>query len=356
MAFNYDEYKQLNYLEGTGNQVILDNKKGDSTGSSKTLNIEFQLTQIPSSNQCIFGHLIKSENYPLVFALYINDMNNFEFYIADSKINASIDLGVLCDLQRHKFSLSFDDSSYYEEAIIEFDEKKFTEQHHGSYSFDSMKGSIGIFASDAINNTNENDIVIGLVPINMKLYSYSNSFNLTNLVPAQRKSDNVIGVYDITKNEFYTNSGNEEFTYGKIITTSDKLQYLMETKNQIKNVLMNKGITISNKTTFREYPELINNNLGILINNASGLFRNFSNMTTTMFNKFEFIDYIKCGSASYMFANCSELTEINTSNIKNLKPTVLNYMFQNCTSLTDLCKIDCSKTYNPRYNNWCITN
>lgn len=356
MIFNYDDYEQLDYIEGTGNQFLLDTKKKAETMSNKYLNIEFQLTQIPSSNQCIFGHLIKSENYPLVFALYINDMNNFEFYIADSKFNVSIDLDVPCDLQRHKFSLSFDDSSYYEKAIIEFDEKIFKKDHSGSYYFGSMYGTIGIFSSDAINNTDENDIVIGLVPISMKLYSYSNSYNLTDLVPAQRKTDNNIGVYDTYKNEFYINSGNGEFTYGKIITTSDKLQYLMETKNQIKNVLMNKGITISNKTTFREYPELINNNLGILINNASGLFRNFSNMTTTMFNKFEFIDYIKCNSALYMFTNCSKLTKINTSNIKNLKPTVLNYMFQNCTSLTDLCKIDCSKTYNPRYNNWCITN
>ncbi len=42
-------------------------------------------------------------------------------------------------------------------------------------------------------------------------------------------------------------------------TTNDKLTYMLETKNQIKNALINKGSTITDNTPFREYPVLIEN-------------------------------------------------------------------------------------------------
>lgn len=45
-------------------------------------------------------------------------------------------------------------------------------------------------------------------------------------------------------------------------TISDKLQYLLETKELIKQALINKGFSISDTDSFRSYVDMINQ-LGI---------------------------------------------------------------------------------------------
>ena len=40
-------------------------------------------------------------------------------------------------------------------------------------------------------------------------------------------------------------------------TTADKLTYLVETKDLIKQAIISKGIDVSDKLTFREYSDLI---------------------------------------------------------------------------------------------------
>jgi hypothetical protein len=44
-------------------------------------------------------------------------------------------------------------------------------------------------------------------------------------------------------------------------TVADKLNYLNETKKEIKNVLTNKGIIVNDSDTFRSYPDKIANSL-----------------------------------------------------------------------------------------------
>lgn len=41
------------------------------------------------------------------------------------------------------------------------------------------------------------------------------------------------------------------------MSTSDKLEYLIETKNQIKEAIVNKGVTVTDEDDFRSYAEKI---------------------------------------------------------------------------------------------------
>lgn len=57
----------------------------------------------------------------------------------------------------------------------------------------------------------------------MKMYSFNIYISGTlsyELIPAQRKSDDVVGMYDLTHNIFYTNSGTGSFTAGPVIVTA----------------------------------------------------------------------------------------------------------------------------------------
>lgn len=47
----------------------------------------------------------------------------------------------------------------------------------------------------------------------IKIYNAS-SMLIGNFIPCYRKSDNVIGMYDLVGNKFYTNQGSGAFTKG----------------------------------------------------------------------------------------------------------------------------------------------
>ena len=49
---------------------------------------------------------------------------------------------------------------------------------------------------------------------------YVNNVLVRNFVPAKRKSDNVLGLYDLVNNAFYTNAGTGTFTAGHIVDVS----------------------------------------------------------------------------------------------------------------------------------------
>lgn len=143
------------------------------------------------------------------------------------------------------------------------------------------------------------------------------------------------------------------------MSTSDKLNYLLETKNEIKSALINKGVEVADTDTFRSCAKKIDNNLGLLISSSNELFSNFSTMTNAQLNNFSFIDYRHCGNTKSMFYNCESLTKIEAKNLKNLKPKYAIEMFSGCKNLTDLCEFDGSLIYNVRdmfYNCINLTN
>lgn len=82
---------------------------------------------------------------------------------------------------------------------------------HPSKTF-TCQNTLSIFA---LNNNGS----IMTAPSAIKMYYfiiYENDVLVYNLIPAKRKSDDVLGMYDIIGNQFYTNQGTGTFTYGSI--------------------------------------------------------------------------------------------------------------------------------------------
>lgn len=60
---------------------------------------------------------------------------------------------------------------------------------------------------------------------------YDNGTLVRNFIPCYRKSDNVVGLYDIVNNQFYTNAGTGTFTYGNEIQPTRDLLFSGVVKN-----------------------------------------------------------------------------------------------------------------------------
>lgn len=83
-------------------------------------------------------------------------------------------------------------------------------------------GDFYIFACR--NNNNE----LRVYGSKLRLYSFrihENNFDKRNFLPAKRKSDNVIGLFDIITQTFYTNAGSGAFSGGGIITNRNASIY-----------------------------------------------------------------------------------------------------------------------------------
>jgi hypothetical protein len=52
---------------------------------------------------------------------------------------------------------------------------------------------------------------------------WENGNLIKSLIPARRISDNILGLYDIINNQFYTNAGSGEFIAGPTLTTDRAL-------------------------------------------------------------------------------------------------------------------------------------
>lgn len=127
------------------------------------------------------------------------------------------------------------------------------------------------------------------------------------------------------------------------MTIKQKINQIKEIKEAIKLAIRNKGQTISDTDTFSSYASKIDN-----IQNASGNIEDYfeTTLSTTSpayiasrcLKKFPFnlIDTSNITSMSNLFSNCTNLTDIDLSNINTSKTNNMAYMFYYCSSLTNI--------------------
>lgn len=187
-----DEYQKVEYIESTNTQYI----NTEVIGTEKTrIEIDFQLTGATTS-QGLFGYRESASSNNNQFAFLSSGSSAFGFFL---HTKPAVYLGKNIDNERH--TISADSNEYY---------------------FDN--NLISSFTSIPSFQTGNNLLLMAMYlgtalrRTYCKLYScklYDDSSLIRDFVPCYRKTDNVIGLYDMANDKFYTNAGSGTFRKGE---------------------------------------------------------------------------------------------------------------------------------------------
>lgn len=179
-------YYRLDYIQSSGNQYINTNITGYTA-----FKLKFQLLNTGSNQYGIFGSRQSGASNRFGCMVY---SGLFHFMIGNSNTwNASVDTNVH-ELDFNSTRLIADNVEYITPSG----------QNYGSSAF-------YLFAMN-LNSSGR---------IAQKIWYFQTldeNGNITrNFIPAMRKSDSVVGLYDDVNDVFYTNAGSGTFTYGSIM-------------------------------------------------------------------------------------------------------------------------------------------
>lgn len=191
-------YWQLEYIESTGTQYI-DTGIIANEMSSLKYELDFQMTTTSQSNYSSmgcgswgssgwYGNIVSFGNYHSGIICRINTTGDTK--LADK------------DTNRHKLIIDCDNS------VAIFDDVS------TSITIDSTSatGHLLLFASASLSGTTPYSSTY----CKCRLYSFKVGV-IRNFIPAMRKSDNVVGLYDDVNDVFYTNNGSGTFVTGGIV-------------------------------------------------------------------------------------------------------------------------------------------
>ena len=101
------------------------------------------------------------------------------------------------------------------------------------------------------------------------------------------------------------------------MSTADKLNKLLETKQAIKQAIIDKGVEVADDTKFADYPSKIDS---IPMEGGNPAYEDLYNLRTN-----------NGTDMSGLFARCT-VSELDLSNLDTSKATNMQYMFDNCSS------------------------
>lgn len=186
------EYQQVEWIGSSGTQYI----NTRYTLYEKGIYCNFMLDSINSSNEiCVFGKL--EPGYTGYYWLYKPTDSQMWGVTRGRK---SFPVGEITTNQWHTLSIQGD----YNNPTVEFDGVPKPQSSESAGNATTYR-PIYLFG----NNFNESFRYGATCKI--KRFTID---NFADFIPAYRKSDGVIGMYDIIRNAFYTNSGTGTFTKG----------------------------------------------------------------------------------------------------------------------------------------------
>ena len=190
-----DDYIQLEYIEGTGTQWI---DSGVKANQDTVVEIEFEITGNETGYGAVFGaRTNSSSNCFLAFSRCGNGKIGIQIGNSGSKnCNTSQSLNVVYKLKASNGNITVNGDSVNFTTVSDF------ETPLNVRIFDIANGNTS-------SSGTGNRILIG------KVYSfklYESNIIIRNMIPSKRKSDNVIGMYDMVSRQFFTNSGTGSFT------------------------------------------------------------------------------------------------------------------------------------------------
>lgn len=183
------EYEKLEYIEGTGTQYI-------NTNFNPSNNTRVVTELMPTTNDNAMGFFGAYPNNDFTtnsYGLYYSSSSGLAYsnFKSDSSFNRSkIEYGKKHFVDKNKNLLYIDN-----ELVLT----------HTSATFQSTI-PLHIFKL----NFNSNPRYAKLRVYDFKIYE--NDDLVRHFIPAKRKSDNVIGMYDMVSGQFFTNAGTGSFT------------------------------------------------------------------------------------------------------------------------------------------------
>ena len=183
------EYQEVSYIQTSGTQYI-------DTGMvlEKTCNVELKISNLTYANTKIFGSRTSatSNNFSVISTAtsLVCDFYNYN----NNRLTVSTPIEEPITIKVGNSGLQIND----------------TIQHITNYANFTTPGNAYIFNASGTYPA-------GYTNASMRLYYckiWDGDDLVRNFVPCYRKSDNVIGLYDLANNEFYTNAGTGDFTKG----------------------------------------------------------------------------------------------------------------------------------------------
>lgn len=189
-----ESYIELEYIESTGTQWINSN-------------------YIPNINTAIEGSFQHTENTvdTMLFGVRKSNSNNsYTFWVHPTEYTTSPKNTMIFNGFQYTFAYGYSKSTveyfYYSKNTFQCNEQVY----HPNPSSGSPNLPLIIFGLSN-GGTIDSRKFIG------KLFTFKifdNGMTVRNFIPAKRKSDNTIGLYDIINKVFYTNQGTGTFTAG----------------------------------------------------------------------------------------------------------------------------------------------
>ena len=186
------EYQQVEYIESTGTQYI---DTGVIPNKTTNMKLDINILSTSSSITPIIG--ARTESFPSL--TYFITANN-EFYMSYN----SADTDKTTINLNERIILSNTSNELY------VNNTKVATGITGDFDITTTIILLGLNTSNGVDGRHLSAKVYGL-----KIYS--EDVLIRDYIPCYRKSDNVVGLYDLVENKFYTNNGTGTFLKGNNI-------------------------------------------------------------------------------------------------------------------------------------------
>lgn len=192
-----DEYQEVEYIQSDGNQYI---NTGLTSSRALRLDIDFEFVSLNTRYNRLFGaSQIGGSQYGIRSS--ITTGGTFFGELPTQNSDEEITTGVSIQAN-NRYKIIFNDNfKFYIDGNLE-----------GSFPEYNHTGTQQIYVM-----RQNSPYVSANYGVAIKLYScqlYNDGVKVRDFVPCYRKSDSVIGLYDLVNQTFYTNQGSGSFTKG----------------------------------------------------------------------------------------------------------------------------------------------
>ena len=209
-----DEYQEIEYIESTGSQWINTN-----VNAQNGYKIKCSASFANGANKNISGIQTGSgNNYYRAFGAWASAQTGTKFSLGIG-VGGAVNTDKIYNINQ-KYELEANLSATNPYLKIDGENATFTESPGGVLSNRLPNGNIYLFALN--NNGSVATGFIGKLYGNIEIYV--EDIVVRNFIPCYRKSDNIIGLYDLINNVFYTNQGTGTFSKGSNIYQMQKVK------------------------------------------------------------------------------------------------------------------------------------